>query len=235
MKLRKDGLRAIGLSFLTAVALTMFTAAGAQAVTWDLNGKEIAATVPVTGNVVAGQTALLLVEALGKLAIHCEVITVEDGLLLVNNTAHATLKYSKCTTTQAGVAKPKCDPIKQPITATGIIRPVLHPAGGRTFLLAEPTTGPKGNFTTVFFNEEECALPPENKVTGTVIFECYTGALVAADCKTSRVKQLIRPVVNQALHGDALLFGLNSAVLDGEAEVFMTGADLNKEFNALTP
>ncbi len=224
----KRGLRAFGLTLVAAMGLMAFMAAGASAQEkWDLNGVKIASNITASGNLVAGQEGLLLVEAL-KMVIHCKKFTVEEGSLRTDNTAHAKLKYSECHTFVKGVLAPECHPNILQVSAK--IKPVLH--NSKVYLLAEPLTA-GSNFTVIHFLEDKCALPPSSAVKGTVAFECYTGALVAADCKTSRVKQLIKPVVNQALHGDALLYGLNAAIIHGEAEVFLTGADTGIAFNAL--
>ncbi len=225
----KRGLKALGLSLMAAMGLMAFTAAGAQAITWDINGAEIGANNSnVTGNIVAGTTGLLLVPA-QNLVIHCSKFTVEEGTLMsVANNAHAKLKYSECSTTVKGVKSPGCTP--EILAVTAKILPILH--NSKVYLLVEPLTAGQP-FTTIHYNEETCALPPLPTVTGSVVFQCYTGALVAADCKTARIKQTIMPAPAALFPTDVLKYGLNESTIHGEGEVFLKGADAGKTFNAL--
>ena len=211
----KRGFKMLGLSSFAALGLMAFGAAGTQAVTWDVNGVETAGNVSVTGNIVAGTTILILVPV-QNVVVHCTGFTVTEGTLRTENTVHINLIATGCTTKVKGVESPGCKPEVLPLNAKA--KPILH--GGRVLLLAEPLTA-GSSFTTIHYNEETCALPELPIIKGSVALECYTGTLVEADCKTSRAKHLIRPVVNQALHGDALIYGLNPMVLDVEAELFL--------------
>lgn len=221
----RRGLSALALS-IAALGLTATTA---PAVTWDVEGKEITSTVTATGNLVAGTTLLVLVPA-QNIAIHCTGVTVEEGTLLTGNTVHLRLKPTGCTTKVKGVESAGCQPEILPLAAQA--KPILH--AGRVLLLAQPLTA-GSSFTTIHYNEGTCALPPLPTVTGSVAFECYTGALVAADCKTGRVKQLIRSVSGtlESELGDALKYGLNAKTLHIEAEVFLTGISAGKSWNSL--
>ena len=224
----KRGLKALGLSLLAAMGLMAFLAAGAQA-TWDLEGIEIIKDIPVGGNFVAGQEGLLLVPT-QNLVIHCKKFTIEKALLLKLPAldADADLKYEDCKTLVKGVENAGCKPEILPVKA--LLLPFLH--NGEIYILAEQQTGVP-NFTVIHYNEETCALPPLPAVTGSVVFECYKEALKLDDCKNSLAIHLIRPAPPALFPTDTLKYGLNAAEIHGEAEVFLTGEDLNKKWNAL--
>lgn len=223
----KRGIRVLGLMLTTAIALLASTAVSASAFNWDLNLKEISSNVSLTGNIVAGTQALLLVPA-QSIVVHCTGFTVEEGVLRTDNTAHVRLKYTGCHIFIKGILYRICEP--EILSVTAKIKPVLH--NSKVFFLAEPLTSGKP-FTVLHYNEATCALPPLPEIKGSVLLECYTGKLVAADCKDDREKHLIKPVENQALLEDALIYGLNSATLHGEAELYLTGSDSGKLWNAL--
>lgn len=237
MRNRKYGLRALGLSFLAALGLMAFVAASAQALVWDLNLKEITQEVEFDGN--QKGVGLLLVPN-QNIVIHCATGTISEGRLRLDNTAHATLEFSSCLTLQNGVNLKNCgDEVAGGINILPTkvkIKPVLHTTGGNghIYLLASPLSG--ATFTSIHYGAG-CALPLTN-VGGTLLLECENGSLVHEDCKNDKKVHLIKPVGNQALLAspdgpDGLKYGLNDAILDGEAEVLLTGADKEQFFNAL--
>lgn len=243
MRNGKHGLKALGLSFLAALGLMAFMAAGAQAVTWDVAGKELTENGQELDGAPKGE-GLLLVPA-QNVIIHCKNFTVDEGQLIVKeikdaegktiaspNTAHGGLLFSSCLTLVSGVDQPKCsNDVANGITilqAKAKIKPVLH--NGSVYLLAEPLTS-GGNFTQIHYGPE-CALPLVN-IKGSVLLECENGSLVHRSCSFAAAKQLIKPVANQALLSDELKYGLNPATLDGEAEVFLKGKNEGQTFNAL--
>ncbi len=223
-------LRSTCLSLMMLLGSMVAMTAGSMATTWDYkNGLEIKTTETVSGNLVAGTTMLFLVPA-QSVVIHCTGFTVTEGTLLLNNTAHAKLQFTGCSTKIKGKDSRECQPEILPIAAK--IKPLLH--NSKVYLLAESLTA-GANLTVIHYNEELCTqLPVLPAISGSIVFECYTGALVEADCKTPRVKQLIRPASAQALFGDTLRYGLNEAFLHGEAEVFLTTFGLvGSNWNAL--
>ncbi len=225
----KRAFKGFGLTLVAIMGLMVFMTAGAQAVTWDIAGKEITAHASAEGKLKT--EGLLLVPKL-NLIIHCKTVTVTEGLLYnTANKAHATLNYSNCLTLINNIDQPLCHPTILPVKIE--IEPILHPTGGRTYLLIRPLD--LKIFTTLHFLEESCALPPLTSVTGSVVFECEDGNLVATDCKTARVSQLIKPAPAALFPTDTLQYGLNPATIHGEAEVFLIGGNLGKTFNALTP
>ena len=224
----KRGLKALGLSLMAAMGLMAFTAVSAQAVTWDIGGAEIKANETATGKLKAGQTALLLVPA-QNLVIHCTGFTVNEGTIRTDNTAHAKLTYTGCTSKVKGVESPACVPDILPVSAK--ILPILH--SSKVYLLAEPLTA-GSNFTVIHMNEDTCALPPLPAVTGSVVFECEdAGTGLQKDCKEPAILQLVRPAPPALFTGDTLKYGLNAAEIHGKAELSLTGGGLGKTFNAL--
>ncbi len=230
MARRTCSLRVFALPFLAALGFITLPVASAQAFNWDLEGKEITANTPFGGNIVPGTTLLYLIPA-QNLVIHCSTFTFEEGTFRTDNTAHAKISTTGCTTKVKGVESAGCKPTLLPMIVK--MKPILH--GGRVLLLVESLTAgqPLDRF---HFSEETCALPPLPELKGTFVFECYTGALVAADCKTGRVTQHIR-VVSEKLAselGDDLRYSLNPAVIHLEAELFLSGAgDVGKTWAAL--
>ena len=227
----KRGLKALGLSLLAAMGLMAFLAAGAQA-TWDINGTEIAANEPINGNFVTGQEGLLLVPA-QNLVIHCKTFKIETGsqlLALPALDADLNIQYEECKTLVKGSENVGCKP--EILLVKALVLIFLHEANKEIFLLAEPSEAGKP-FTTIHYNEETCALPPLPQVTGSVVFECYKEALKLDDCKTAKIKHLIKPANPALFPSDMLKYGLNAAEIHGEAEVFLNGTFIGKTFNAL--
>ncbi len=216
-------IRGLGLSLLAALGLMSFVAAGAQAVTWDVGGSEIKTDLLIDGKL--KETGVLLVPAAGvNLEVRCTTLDVEldSRLLAVPNDALVFLLFLNCTAFRHtdGAALPNCVPTVDLVNA--LVKPFLH--NNVVKLLATPHTGT--TFTKVKFNEETCALPPSNNVTGSVVFECENGSLVLRSCAFAAVNQLIRPVSHATQLSlyptDVLKFGLNVALLlKGEAEIFM--------------
>ena len=226
----KRSLKALGLSLLAAMGLMAFLAAGAQAA-WDLdsNLKEITSSVTVGGNFVAGQEGLLLVKDL-NLVIHCKKFKVETGSVLLPLPAliaDANLQYEECISLVKGVSAPECKP--EILLVKASLEPILH--NSEVYILAKPQSGLA--FTTVHTNEDTCALPPLPTVTGSVVFECYQGELKLDDCKKEKVTHLIKPAAAALFPSNTLKYGLNAAEIDGEVEVFLTGPDSGKLWNAL--
>ncbi len=232
----KRTIRGLGLSLLATFGLMAFMAAGAQA-GWDIAGSQITGEKLVGGAL--KETAKLLVPAVGvNLEIRCTSVDVEvDSRIrpLPNNDALAFLLYLGCTSYKhsTGELLPKCIPDVLLVKAK--IRPFLH--NNVVKLLAEPETGAGGVFTEVHFDEEVCSLPPTSKVLGSVVFECEDNVLALRTCAFAAIKQLIRPVTHATQLSlyptDVLKYGLNVALLKGEAEVFLTGAEAGKTFAAL--
>jgi hypothetical protein len=221
----RRGMRALGLSFLAAMGLMAFMAAGAQATAWDVNGVLLGdSLLPQLDGVLKGEFLFLTKTATGtSIVLHCKKLTVTAGNLHKTD-AHITIQVdnSTCLTLVNGVNQKNCGgevvgglnilPIK------ALVTPVLH--NGDVYLLAKPLTGP--NFTSKHYGAL-CSLPLVN-IAGSILFECEDGSLNHRTCEFAAVKQLVKTVTNQALLGDLLTYGANHATLHAEAEVFLKGA-----------
>jgi hypothetical protein len=227
MSHRKRGLKALGLSFLAALGLMAFMAAGAQANWLVLSaGTQLESNENVTVKTHEDLEFKLLVAA-QALEILC--LTVEsDGLKLkgLSALAEGAVNFRKCKTWQVvkgvNTEQKGCVP-NEPILAGGKGKVVLH--NSLNWALLEPTAV-GGAFTTIVFNPATCALAEENEVTGSLLSECghlTGGAFVAEDCATLALTHLLRAAANQALLSDGLFFGANGAVLDGIAAASLAG------------
>jgi hypothetical protein len=231
MSHRKLGLKALGLSFLAALGLMAFMAAGAQA-----NWLVLSATTQLENNEnVAVKTHedlefKLLVAAQG-LEILC--LTVEsDGLKLkgLSTMGEGAVNFRKCKTWQVvhgvNTEQKGCVP-KEPILAEGKGKLVLH--NSLTWVLLEPPTV-GGSLALIEFNPATCALSEDSEITGSLLVECghlTTGAFVAENCATLALTHLFRAAPNQALLSDGLFFDANPAVLDGIAAASLSGRNEN--------
>ncbi len=224
----KRGLRTLGLSLVAAMGLMAFMAASAHAVTWDINGAEIKANETITGKLKAGQTALILVPALSQV-IHCTGFNVLEGTLRTDNTGHAKITYTGCTTKIKGVENAGCKP--EILAASAKILPILH--SGKVYFLVEALTAGQP-YAEIHYNEETCALAPLVSVTGTVVFECENaGTGAQKDCKEAASPQLIRPAPPALFLGDPLKMGASAAEIHGKVELSLSGANVGKAFNGL--
>ena len=222
----KRGLRALGLSLLAATGLMVFMAAAASAASFDVNGKSGLHATAVGSLKEEG----LLKVAAQKILIHCATATVTEGLIYTDGTkAHATINYSGCKTLVEEKENEKCLPNILPVKVK--ILPITH--SGKSYLLVEPLEAGKP-FTTIHYNEEECALPELPSVTGSVVFECENGSLTQESCSTLKVNRLIRPAPAALFPSDTLQYGLNPATLEkGEAELVATGPHAGQTISAL--
>jgi hypothetical protein len=244
MNYRRKGLRALGLSFLAALGLMAFMAAGAQA-NWLIlhGGKTVELKAPVAAS--AHTEGNLKVTDAFNTEILCNTIGAQELFLNEKSTlASGKVQFSGCKTWQltkeGNKEQPKCKPV-EPITAGGTAHLVLHKTevAKETFstinyVLFVPVTGKP--FAVVEFGEE-CALGEEVAVTGQLGAECghlkvtelenkeVHKEFVRLDCANHQVTGLLRP--NQGLLGDALKFGANNASLTGSASVSLSGELFN--------
>ena len=220
----RRGLKTLVLSLLAALGLM---AAGAQAVTWDVAGKEIAANVTGGGKLI-GEGIMLVPSQ--SLVFRCTTVTTVEATLRTDNTGHGKFTYSGCKVFIKGVENPGCAADLLPVT--GKLLPILH--SGRTYFLIEPLTAGQP-FTVVHFPEDTCALPPLPIVTGSYVGECIDVSLKPVDCKEAKVVHYIQPAPEALFPTDELKYGLNKTIPHGEGEVFLTGANEGKTVNALAP
>jgi hypothetical protein len=229
MSIRRNGLKALGLSVIAALSLMAFMAAGAQA-NWLVEGVELKANETVS---VAAHTEGKLAVPAKNIEFRCTTIGAE-GLKLVASSekAEGKVKFTGCTAFQisTGTAQANCKP-KEPITAGGFALIILH-TNGQNYILFSPETGKP--FTTVEL-PELCALAETSPVTGSLVAECGKLAEVEKklvfshlDCNTSEVTHLIQPASASLFEADKLKFGANPATLAGIAAVKLSGANVNK-------
>jgi hypothetical protein len=215
---------ALGLSLLVAFGLMTLGTSGAQGNWYFLHeGKQVQNSEDVPLAVSSHTESLLAVADGFSTKIQCTTTKGSDLLLAAESTSGSgEVHFSGCTTTLSGKSSPNCTPVNQPIKASGTVKLVTHE--GVSYLLFAPKAGKP--FTTVEFGEP-CALGEEVAVTGSLLAECGrlepANTFVAMDCAEHQAKPLIRPVSSQALLGDGLKFGVNTATLSGIVGASVSG------------
>lgn len=217
----RHGLRVFFLSLLAVLGLMT---AAAQAVTWDVGGKEITKNVEGEGKLVG--EGVMLVPAL-KITFRCTTVTIVEATLRTDNTAHGLFTYSGCKVFQNGIENKNCVGAAL-LPVAGKLLPILH--GVRTYFLVEALT-PGASFTVVHF-PPQCALPLTT-ITGTYVGECVDSKLIPVDCSEPRVVHYVQPAPEALFPADELKYGLNKIIPHGEAEVFLKGEQAGMTVNAL--
>lgn len=229
MSYRRNGLKALGLSFLAALGLMVFMAGSAQANWLVPGGTELGAGVTKAVEVAKHTNGKLIVSGL-NLEVRCETLAASGLNIIGGNattaTAEGKVSFGTCETYSppGGALQSKCTPSVQPIVAGGKAKVILH--NTKNYVLFEQKTG-ETKFARIEF-PETCALTESNNVTGSVAAEC--GKLVSEvftfqDCNVAEVTHLLRPVSAelQTALGDSLKFGLKEAKLEGIASVKLVG------------
>jgi hypothetical protein len=243
--MNKFGLRAFGLAMMAAVSLMAFSAVAAQAEDLTDGGKAALFEILKSSALVAGATytanlekwtdgllhGFLLVEK-SNLSILCTGLTVTGGTFNSDVEAVGSVTFKGCVAFNfAGTEKlAGCTILskaeggeKEVIVATGKVLPRKHE--GESYLLAEPTVA-GSTFTNIFFEKEKgCVLPFKNEIKGTL------GALVKE--KEAVIGLITANAAIQKLMGDALTFGVNPAVVDGNATTELTGKHLGCSFGVV--
>jgi hypothetical protein len=228
MRNGKHGLSAFGVALLAAMGLMAVMAAGAQAITWDLQLQT--STVDTDFDTKLSTELLLLATTAGgvPIVIHCKKLTVDGGLVLfLFNTAHGGFLYAECLTLVSGVNSKNCGyeagggPGITILQANTTLRPVLH-NNVVYLLMMQIHYGPL------------CSLPLAS-VKGSVLFECEDAEKKPLTCAEDLVVHRIRTVANQGLiaPGDSLTYGLNAATMHAGVEIFLTGIYSGMFFAAL--
>jgi hypothetical protein len=218
MSYSKNGLRALCLGLLAALALMAFIAASAQAQTgWLLNKTFITGTKTVHAVIhplADGKKHAVLdaeLPALGLTEILCETLVTDDGLLFANEKAEGlvTLLYTNCKTFIKGVEKPSCKP-EEPIKAGAKFHAILHTVspivGGKegthdnkTYLLFEPEE--TGKAFVIIHLGALCAGAEELPVTGEVVAECLNEKLEKNTSLTDYcLEDLVHHLIQEAPH-----------------------------------
>jgi hypothetical protein len=228
MRDSKFGLRAFGLALVAALGLMALMAVAAQAENLTDGGKPGLFLVNKEGALAkAGVT--FEVNQVGKgtlsvpgrnLGILCEVGTIK-GEFKSDTEALGNASFSKCSAWEfVKVEEGKTHTNKLPCTVTepivvekAIALPRKH-EGAPYVLLQEDPVG--SGFTVIKLTGAECALPKENKVTGTLG--------VAIDNNDTVTPTVLASEAVQTLLGSKLLFGTFPAQLKGEAKGGLTDA-----------
>jgi len=254
MNYRKQGLRALGLSFVAVLGLMAFMASGAQAnFQYLLTVNGVIDDVPDNLPTVSAHSEGVLLVPGKNLEIKCPTVESDPSapvLLLASSTvAHGHLIFSGCKTFTISplTEQTKCKPwspgqVKESgiILAGGLAELVLHPTpNSKSYVLFKPLVvgGVTQPFTTIEL-PETCALAETSKVTGSLVAECgelVAGAFSGGNCATHRVKQLLRSVTAGLFPADVLKFGANEAFIDGIAAVELGGALAGKSWGGVAP
>ncbi len=221
MKLRKHGLRAIGLSLIAALSVMAFSAAGAQAAgEWKIGGKTMSelklTEETATGKLEAVPKSKLLVKAL-NLSISCPTLHV-NGVLLVGPPAsvHGTTTFLEC---KVFSHEPETELSACGVNSAGEAAGVIKTAkingevilsGAENIVLFKPSSGT--TFTTVEITGKGCALANSYPITGTSVFK------LGAEAKEMLILSL------PEFAGDGLRFGEPKANLVGSALAELSGA-----------
>jgi hypothetical protein len=211
----------LGLLALCATAamatMIMGDASGAQAAgctaaepnakpCWMVDGANVTANLPVTVNVIKDTLVKLLMSSGGTpVAIDCLEQKVTSAELLPEGVAHGTILFENCHT-YLGAGEELSEPCKpaEPIHIGATLEIALH--NGESLIKA---TGTGGTFTTLEFGEE-CSLPEEVHVTGTIwILDCEK------DPETELLTHLIEEGDEAAAALGGLKFGKNPMFIDG--------------------
>lgn len=232
MNHRKHGLGLLGLMAVVALGVMAF-ASTAQAVETEflVNGKlALAATL---GGAQVG-TGTLLLPAL-KTEVNCTGFTVQEGKINTGLDANGKLLYEGCTALVLELPTktelPGCQIIvneasgdlKTHISATALILPVEF-ADGTYGILAEDIKA-----LILFLKGKGCVLPLDNTVSGDLCFR-IDGNNTAKPLILTNEKIQTECPERVALKGaqgagvkDSLLYGAQTAFVDGTAHVFLLG------------
>jgi len=209
MNYRKHGLKALGLSLLTALGLMAFTAVGAQAADWLIGGKALtglAASESVTGEQVGTENNLLILKL--NLTLQCAEAEVGGATIKAGGTGSGTISFSECHVLDAEKKEAACT-LVEPIEAAVNAEVVLHEGGnyvlfkpqGEAFAVVETTGG-------------VCPLPEEAEVKGSVLAKVTTNNARPMVISTSGTLGLL---------STGLQYGVHVSHLTATANVFNAG------------
>ncbi len=222
MSLRKHGLKALGLTFLAALALMAITAPGASATAGKfLVGGVTNLNASATGEI--DTLGVLDVPAI-NLEIDCTAFTVENGTILAEaGIGHAKLLYKSCLAYGTSpslsllsgceiyptAADRTAGTNKGDITAEALLLVLLHTgaSGSKTVVKAEPKEGSE-LFSKVFFKNCPSGASADIKGAVTLLFNT-TG---------DQVRHLVQEATG-SFKLDQLLYGANNANILGSVWV----------------
>lgn len=244
--MQKHSFRTLGLSLLAALSLMALGVAGAQAanlVNGTTNGAgkikilgADASGFPISATGEQEGSGTLLIPALNT-EIVCEKLTVVAANTKITSIdgGSAEVLYEKCeywgtktTKHVSGVelleltVKLPCEILEdsatlaaKAITAKGTLLVFLHE--GRSYVLAEGAPFASVLITT----PSECPLPKLVNVSGSLVFEVTTGDLNVGGAVLKILIKASKALSGSGLFPDKLLFGANTAYVDGSAEVWL--------------
>jgi hypothetical protein len=168
---------------------------------------------------------LLSTSGKNKVSILCGKIEAAGATLETEGRATTSFSLAECSTLINEKAESNCNPLSQPVKASGSIKVIKHE--GVTYLKAE---GASGVFATLKFNEEICvALSPVVKVTGTAWVKD-----AGNEWEVEKAAHLIEEGTVPAGALGGLLFGGNKASIDGSANISFNDAEhKGRNFSAL--
>jgi hypothetical protein len=222
----RHALKALGLCLLAALGLMAVSAAGAQA---DghvyVNGVLLEKHIDWTAEI---EKHSILLSTVGKtntpIEILCELLTVDDGLILAGEVT-GILLFSMCETYLNKVLSGACKPA-EPIEAKIKGLPILH--NGHNYLLLEPLEAGKP-FTTISLGAE-CSIGEKFEVTGSIVLkDCNTLKDLAVEQEVHLVEEALRSL----FPSDGLNFGVKSATIDGSANITLLGEHAKLPWKAL--
>jgi hypothetical protein len=216
MNYRKQGLKALGLSFVAALGLMAFTAAGAQASgSFLIAGLGAFTNVPITGVAENTLTSRLLILKL-NLEIFCHAGKVTNGSISSNGHGSATIVFEGClaqgVSGTTGLLTGSACTMERNIEAKVLALVVLH--NTKPYILFSPAEGEA--FALVL--EHTCPLPEHALIKGSVVASI-------ANPDIDEVKKLISTKGMLTLFtADKLFYGANEAHLEADAIVELTGS-----------
>jgi hypothetical protein len=234
MSSRKHGFSLLSLLVLVASLGVMAFATSVQAAVpvFLIAGVPAAEGLDATATGEQEGTGTLLIPALNT-EIKCTEVTVTGGLIKNSGEGKATsLLYKNCKTFHSSVEDTNCHVSDVHSGNASVLHvTALHP-------LLKPIEFTSGDFGVLasgfevfinFLSGMGCTLPLKNSVTGSVC-----GLISAATNET--VVPLVsfsKTIQESAGCGDKLLFGAQTAFIDGSAELSLTGHTIGKALGVL--
>jgi hypothetical protein len=235
--MRKQGLRAIGLSMMAALGIMAF-AASAQAepgAHWNVFGLPIVNEQPIKATLENGTGSLLTTVGLNAVKILCTALELEGAVLKVEGGSLGRAKFTGCKAFLNETLAEKCAP-RSPEAETGTILTnllkdliVLHPNLSATegYDRIEPEEGPHAKFVTILLGSS-CAVGAELPVYGKfTIKDCNNEGRKE---KVTHLYEEFKPLTD--LRAFTPLTG-NVATIDGSANTSLSGANAGFSFSGI--
>jgi hypothetical protein len=191
---------------------------------WYVCGAKVTSKLAIKAQATSDTKIELLTTSGGaEVGISCEKVEITSAELEAGGKANGTAKVTGCSTFLNGKLSELCKPI-EPIEMSGTAEIVKHE--GTTYIKA---TGASGVFTTLtFVDSEECSLPEEVSLTGTIwIEDCE------AQLETEALVHLLQEGKAPAEALGGVKFGKNAATIDGSLSVEVIHEGEMLQFSAL--